>query len=364
MSTRMLHHFEPIQGWSNDPNGLCYFKGRYHAFFQHNPFAPVWSTMHWGHLVSDDLVHWQELPIALFPDMPYENDGGCFSGSAVIHDDKMWIFYTTVSKELGQTQSIATSIDGVHFEKYAGNPVIDRFPADGSADFRDPKVNFFDGKWQMVLASTQHGVGKVLRYTSDDLLHWDYAGVLFASTMIGTVTECPDFYPIEDGKFMLTCSYHEDYQPRVVYLTGTFDGEKFTPERFFRPELTHDAYAPQSFVTPDGRRVGIYWIYDFDNCPISTYEKGEYAGAFSITREIFFEHGVPHFYPVKEAQDLLVKSDPRVKYENGVLTVTGGGRVLKYELPNVNSIEILPDTRTVEIFINHGEQVATVYFPD
>ncbi len=77
---RFLYHFEPKKGWMNDPNGLIYFNGMYHAFFQHNPYAPKWDKMHWGHAVSDDLVTWKELPIALFPDEPYESTGGCFSG--------------------------------------------------------------------------------------------------------------------------------------------------------------------------------------------------------------------------------------------------------------------------------------------
>ena len=83
MPQRFTFHFEPHKGWMNDPNGLIYYQGRYHAFFQHNPHEPVWGPMHWGHAVSQDLLHWEELPIALFPDQPYEDDKGCFSGSAV-----------------------------------------------------------------------------------------------------------------------------------------------------------------------------------------------------------------------------------------------------------------------------------------
>lgn len=88
----LKYHFEPKRGWLNDPNGLIYYKGRYHAFFQHNPHAPKWDTIHWGHAVSDDLLYWEELPIALYPDMPYENGGGCFSGSAIEKDGRLYLF--------------------------------------------------------------------------------------------------------------------------------------------------------------------------------------------------------------------------------------------------------------------------------
>ena len=88
MPERFEYHFEPQKGWMNDPNGLIEFNGQYHAFFQHNPYAPVWGPMHWGHAVSKDLLHWEEVPIALKPEETYENSGGCFSGSAIEKDGK------------------------------------------------------------------------------------------------------------------------------------------------------------------------------------------------------------------------------------------------------------------------------------
>ena len=118
MPERLKYHFEPQKGWINDPNGLIYFKEKYHAFFQHNPFEPRWGQMHWGHAISDDLINWQEISIALYPDMPYENSGGCFSGSAIEKDGYLFLFYTSASNELGQTQSLAISEDGINFKKY------------------------------------------------------------------------------------------------------------------------------------------------------------------------------------------------------------------------------------------------------
>ena len=127
---RFAYHFEPTVGWMNDPNGLGYFGGQYHAFFQHNPYAPKWDTMHWGHATSTDLIHWNETDIALYPDREYEDKGGCFSGSAIEREGRLHLFYTSVSEDLGQTQSLAISKDGLHFEKYEGNPVIGGYPED------------------------------------------------------------------------------------------------------------------------------------------------------------------------------------------------------------------------------------------
>ena len=128
MLPKLALHLQPERGWINDPNGLCYFQGKYHAFFQHNPKAPVWDTMHWGHAVSEDLLHWEELPIALYPDQPYESGQGCFSGSAVEKDGRLYLFYTAVDSNLAQTQCLAWTDDGQHFTKYPGNPILPHRP--------------------------------------------------------------------------------------------------------------------------------------------------------------------------------------------------------------------------------------------
>ena len=103
-------HFTPQKGWINDPNGLVFFKGQYHLFYQYNPYHDNWDSMHWGHAVSRDLIHWEELEPALVPDMPYDNDknGGCFSGSVVVHDDQLFLFYT--GRTEGETGIFETQI--------------------------------------------------------------------------------------------------------------------------------------------------------------------------------------------------------------------------------------------------------------
>ena len=148
----LKYHYRPKHGWINDPNGLVYFKGYYHIFYQHAPDyeVPWQQPMHWGHARTKDFLTFEELPVALYPDTPYDADG-CWSGTAIVKDDTLYLLYASVLKdEWGkhscQTVSVAYSKDGIHFEKHAGNPVIDRFPPDGGKDFRDPAVCCIDGK--------------------------------------------------------------------------------------------------------------------------------------------------------------------------------------------------------------------------
>ena len=155
---RLKFHLMPPEGWLNDPNGLCYFNGEYHLFYQYHPYNSHWGPMHWGHAVSKDLLHWKYLPAALAPDMEYDRDG-CFSGSAITLDDgRHMLMYTGVGKETQadgscrevQTQCIAVG-NGADYEKYPENPVLDETDLpEGSSrfDFRDPRIwRGADGKY-------------------------------------------------------------------------------------------------------------------------------------------------------------------------------------------------------------------------
>ena len=142
---RQHYHFMAQTGWINDPNGLIYYKGKYHFFFQYNPYYGFWDCMHWGHAVSEDMVHWEYLPLALAPSENYDNHprGGCFSGSAIEHDGKLFLMFTGTANNgegFEQTQCIAYSEDGIHFEKYEGNPVLTAPEGIPTDFFRDPKV--------------------------------------------------------------------------------------------------------------------------------------------------------------------------------------------------------------------------------
>lgn len=167
---RQWYHFMPECGWMNDPNGLVFFKGKYHLFYQHYPYGPYWSAMHWGHAVSTDLLHWEYLPIALAPSEPYDDyqKGGIYSGGAVVGDDgKLYLFYTgTLVKEgkVIKSQCVAFSEDGVNFEKFIGNPVVP--PTDLVES--DPKVWKYKDKWYMIVGGELDKKGRAPRGRSSE----------------------------------------------------------------------------------------------------------------------------------------------------------------------------------------------------
>ena len=359
---RFAYHFEPTVGWMNDPNGLCFFDGQYHAFFQHNPYAPKWDTMHWGHAVSRDLIHWTETDIALYPDMEYENKGGCFSGSAIEREGRLHLFYTGVSHRLGQAQAMAYSEDGLHFVKHEGNPVIPRAPfiAEGGVtkDFRDPKVIAAFGRYYMVCGTCRDGVGQVLLYISEDLIEWQYLDVAYASDRFGGTLECPDLFPLGD-RWVLMFSAMKPTVAATVFVVGDFDGKRFIPERETYSEYGRDFYAPQTLLAPDGRRIMIGWYYHWGK-PLP--EGNEVAGALSIPRELSLIDGRVVNTPVREAAHLLTGECEYVKISGTVLTVTGLDGQTVYEkdffgingIEKIDKVEILYDRKAVEIFLNCG----------
>lgn len=178
---RLNYHITTPSGWMNDPNGFSYYQGYYHIFYQYYPYSSKRGPMHWGHYRSQDLVHWEELPIALTPDSPEDKDG-CYSGSAIEKDGRLYLIYTgnhyydvNDHSRFYQTQNVAFSDDGIHFTKYSGNPVIALPPTDNSQHFRDPKV-WQDGNEYYIVVGGQDkkGLGRAITYKSTDLLHWDY----------------------------------------------------------------------------------------------------------------------------------------------------------------------------------------------
>lgn len=155
---RPTFHFNAPVGWINDPNGLIYYKNYYQLYYQYNPYAPHWDSMHWGHARSKDGIHWQDMPVAMKPDHEYDKSG-VFSGSAIEKGGKLYVIYTGHVDENGkavETQCVAVSDDGVDFKKYKNNPVMTIADLPGEVDesnFRDPKVFEHDGKYYCVIAA-------------------------------------------------------------------------------------------------------------------------------------------------------------------------------------------------------------------
>jgi sucrose-6-phosphate hydrolase SacC (GH32 family) len=257
---RPQFHFTTRRGWINDPNGLIYFDGEYHLFYQHNPYEREWENMHWAHAVSTDLVHWKELQLALSPDslgtmfsgstvMDYKNSAGFNKGN----QPAMIAAYTAASDQK-QTQCIAYSLDkGRTWIKYKGNPVIDSKEKWNSIDTRDPRVFWYQpGKhWVMVLNERDgHSI-----YNSTNLKDWTYH-----SHTTG-FWECPDL-------FELTVDNQSGLKKWVMlgasnsYMIGSFDGKKFTPESGKHYFSTGTIYAAQTITNipdADGRRIQIGW---------------------------------------------------------------------------------------------------------
>ena len=163
-------HITGERGWINDPNGLIYCNGKYHAFYQHYPNDTKWGPMHWGHMVSDDLTNWEYFPIALTPGDEFDKNG-CFSGSAIIYDGKLWLMYTGFVENQGgesirQLQCLAESTDGITFKKH-GIVIGEELLPEGytPCDFRDPKVWMYeDYFWCIVAARKVDGRGRILLY--------------------------------------------------------------------------------------------------------------------------------------------------------------------------------------------------------
>jgi len=264
---RPQYHFLPPANWMNDPNGLIQWKGRVHLFYQHNPNGPFWGTIHWGHAVSGDLVHWTDLPIALSPTPGGPDERGCWSGCAVDDDGIPTLIYTGVYPE---RPCMATSTDGLlTWEKYAGNPVIAAPPKDlDVVGFRDHSVWREGDTWYQVIGSGIQGLGgTALLYRSPDLVHWEYLNPILVGDedqagpmWTGTMWECPDFFFLGD-KHVLVVSAHASRPLYTAYFVGTYADHRFTPRILGKLDFGDMLfYAPQTFLDDKGRRIMFGWI--------------------------------------------------------------------------------------------------------
>ena len=331
---RPAFHLVPPAGWMNDPNGFSVYQGKYHLFFQYYPYASHWNDMHWGHAVSDDMLHWEYLPCALAPDCDYDSFG-VFSGSAVTAEDgKQLLMYTAVRKEQTegethefQTQAVAFG-DGVNYEKVQQNPVIDsnELPEGASRiDFRDPKiVRDKDGSYTAYVANrAADTLGQILAFHSEDAVHWHFANVLVKNDgTFGKMWECPDFFEL-DGKHLLLVSPQDMEATRdleyhcgngTLCLIGEYDkaNEVFHPEKDQSIDYGIDFYAPQTLLTEDGRRIMIGWMQNWDTCAIRQPD-APWMGQMTIPREIFLKDGRLYQKPSREVDALRGK---KTEYKN------------------------------------------------
>lgn len=310
---RLNYHFMAPSSWINDPNGLIYFEGEYHMFYQQHPYSASNGPKYWGHAKSKDLVHWEHLPIALAPSEEYEKNG-CFSGTAVDDNGTLTLIYTGnvlcgkgVKK---QVQCIATSEDGVSFTKFAGNPVIKDFPNEGSVDFRDPKVWRHNNSWYMAVGSGKVGKANVLLYQSKTLHSWDYIGKMAESSSEdqGEVWNCPDFFILDDKDVLIVSpAVSPEFGDirRTIYVVGEMNYETGVFNQEFDADIDHgfDFYAPQTLVDEQGRVIIIGWLDMWWN--LMPTQKYGWAGAMTIPRVVsLLPDGMLNFSPIPELQAL------------------------------------------------------------
>jgi fructan beta-fructosidase len=330
-SYRPQVHFSPKEKWMNDPNGMVYYKGVYHLFFQYYPNDIVWGPMHWGHAVSKDLMHWKQLPIALYPD----SLGYIFSGSTVVdyqntsgfgknvrvpmvaiftnHDPKL----EKTGSDKFQNESIAYSLDGGDtWTKYPGNPVLKN---PGIKDFRDPKVSWYapGNKWLMTLATKD----RITFYSSPNLKNWTKESEF--GEMIGAhggVWECPDLFPLKlNGKsyWVLLVSINPggiNGGSATQYFIGNFDGKTFTPLNTATKWIDYgpDDYAGVTWGNTGDRKIFLGWMSNWlyaNQVPTKTWRN-----AMTIPRELSLKQVNGDIFlisnPVKEIENIASKALP------------------------------------------------------
>ena len=312
---RPQFHFTPRINWMNDPNGLVYYEGQYHMFFQYNPFGNRWGYMSWNHAVSDDLVHWEHRPVAI----PYgkEEEEGIFSGGALVDHNNTSGFgdgdrapiiatytshYTREDGSTWQAQSLAYSNDGGDtFTKYEGNPVLEF----DDPDFRDPNVMWDEQREQWVMVVALPRQYKVQFYASDNLVDWEFLSDFGPEGAVDGIWECPDLFPLAvDGdpnniKWVL----HIDINPGAIaggsgsqYFVGDWNGTEFIPDESISggdvlwADYGTDFYAAISWNNipeDDGRRLWVGWMNNWKYAnQIPTYP---WRSAQSIPRSVHLE---------------------------------------------------------------------------
>ena len=322
-------HFSPPANWMNDPNGMVYLDGEYHLFYQYYPNATVWGPMHWGHAVSKDLVHWENLPIALYPDKL----GLIFSGSAVLDKENssgfgtrknpplvaMFTYHLMEGEKAGRTnfqyQGIAYSTDnGRNWTKYAKNPVIPN--TENIKDFRDTKV-FWNEKlksWSVVFAVGDH----VRFYNSPNLKNWKMTGEFGKSDGThGGVWECPDIFPMQINgktKWVLLLSINPggaNGGSATQYFIGDFDGKTFKndnkSDQVLWLDYGRDNYAGVTWSNaPNNRRIFLGWMSNWDYAQVVPTQR--WRSAMTLPRELELKQTVQGIRlvqtPVKETEKL------------------------------------------------------------
>ncbi len=414
---RQLLHLEPPRGWLNDPNGLCWFNGKYHVFFQYAPDNVNGGVKKcWGHYESPDFLKWSFTGTVLFPDIPEDRDG-VYSGSAIIANGVMELFYTGNVKESGDYDYITSgrganvirvsSKDGRSFSEKRVLLRNNDYPEYCSCHVRDPKLWKENGKYYMVLgARTLSNEGCVLIYESDNLDEWRFVKILSVPNF-GYMWECPDLFDV-DGQKLLSISPQGllNYEMRFqnVFSSGYFRLDNDSLRDFEEWDYGFDFYAPQTFEAPDGRRILIGWMGIGDsNYTNPTAELG-WQHCLTLPRELTVsEDGAILQNPVKELEalqdkeisvsdngketieapfellgnvngefEIMLNNTVVLSYDKKVFRLKFedesqgfGRRIRNAQIEECKNIRIIADISSLEIFLDGGRKVlSTRFYPD
>lgn len=411
---RQRFHLQPPTGWLNDPNGLCVFGGAYHAFYQYAPFTAAGDGVkHWGHAVSRDLLHWEPLPVMLYPDQPYDIHGA-YSGSALVEDGVMYLYYTGNVKHAGaydyitagrgHNTCLAVSRDGRSVESKQCLMQNADYPAGLTCHVRDPKVFAHEGRYYMVQgARTLDDVGEVLVWESADKLHWTHINTLTTPRRFGYMWECPDLFEV-DGQWFLAASpqgvardglrYQNIYACGYFPLYGDFRGTCRLGD-FSESDQGFDFYAPQSFA--DGaRRIQIGWLGMPDAAYTNPIDYG-WQHCLTVPCELHARDGRLLRTPVRELDALRRAAAPealgscfdlalepaagplamtlrgclRLSWRDGLFTLeftdpaaAYGRTARRAAVGTLRTMRVVADASSVEVFLNGGETaLSTRYYP-
>lgn len=415
MKKDVLHVKSP-GNWINDPNGFIYYRGNYHLFYQYFPYAPEWGTMHWGHAVSKDLIHWEHLGVALFPTKSYDQNG-VFSGSALEKDGKLYLYYSAVKYLKTEeenihracedchatSQAMMISEDGFSFDNWKDKqqvlPVIQDKQIADPIDTRDPKVWKENDIYYMALGSTiDRRMGRAVFFASRDGINWMYKNQ-FASEDFGNILECPDIFLVGDTYVFIGSMMNKEedgYKHQSLCALAEFDAESGKMDitgDYQYVDYGKDLYAPQTNLDQDGRRVMIGWM----RMPKPVYPPGKepWNGMMSLPRVVETEEGHIYFRIHPAVEQYLSRECPKEEWkelkpvcrlqaalQEGEELNLGGYRIWREgncvktdrsqvmegvsedfwyssapELSEKCELDIIVEPNLIEVFINRGEYV-------
>ena len=336
---RTKYHIMPPVGWLNDPNGLCQFRGIYHAYFQYSPLNVNGGGGYWGHCTSRDMLHWEYQDPVLTADTP-EDEDGVYSGSALVEDDRMYLFYTGNVKKPGDydyidqgrvsTQILVESGDGQQMSGKIKLLGMEDYPDSMTQHIRDPKVWKEEGQYFMVLGARERAWdesgeradrGGILIYRSGDRKNWTLERSVTPEQRFGYMWECPDIFELGGERFLSFCPqglpsgsdrYQNIYQSGYCFLSDALD-----PETSFREwDMGFDFYAPQTFEAEDGRRILIGWagVPDTEKEHRNLSVENGWQHCLTLPCELEYHDGKIFRMPVREIYDLDWEEAP---VENG-----------------------------------------------